>query len=105
MENSQTKKKKIILGGEKIRSSLHNTFHQRILLATSTIQNMKSIFQHRCAQQYYKGRSFSFSFHTNRRAEQGKEKVQAVLLFPRVAAVFIRVRIFLRRHKRTAIYS
>jgi len=78
MEHSQTKKKKNSYVGhtverEKIRSSFHNIFQQR--LATSTIQNMESVLQHRCAQQYYKGRSCSFSFHTNRRAEQGKEKV------------------------------
>ena len=74
-----------------IRCSLHSTFQQRIFLATSTMQNTESVFQHRCAQQYYTERSCSFSFHTNRRAEQGKEKVQAVLLFPRVEAVFIQV--------------
>lgn len=74
MEHSQTKKN-IYTRWEKISSSLHNNFQQRIFLITSTIQNTESVFQHRCVQQYYKGRSCNFSFHTNRRAEKGKEKV------------------------------
>ena len=78
MQHSQTKIYiyiYIFILGEKIRTLLHNSFQQRIFLVTSTIQNAESVFQHRCVQQYCKGRSCSFSFHTNRRAEQGKEKV------------------------------
>jgi hypothetical protein len=73
------------------RNKLRRYFSTTHILATSTIQNMESVSQHRCAEQYYKGRRCSFSFHTNRQAEQGKEKVWAILLFPSVAAVFIQV--------------